>query len=151
MAVVGIVALAYGATDEGGPRSDAERSAELASTIACPVCAGQPVSDSNAPIAVEIRTQVKQQVDAGLSDAEIRQVYIDRYGQWVDLTPSRNGITGLVWVAPFLVIGAAVGALALAFSRWQGSPATASRASDADRALVDAALADDLSGGDDDE
>ena len=139
MALVAVGALVYGATDDGAPRTDAERSADLASTIACPVCSGQPVSESNATIAEEIRTQIKQQVDDGRTDAEIRQVYIDRYGEWVDLTPSRSGLTGLVWVAPFLVIGVAVGALALAFSRWKGS-STPVRATADDRALVEAAM-----------
>lgn len=140
MALVALVSIVYGATDDTGPKSDAERASALAATIACPECTGQPVSDSNATIAVIIRSEIKQQVDAGLTDAEIRQVYIDRYGEWVDLNPGRGGLTGVVWVAPFLVIGAAVGALALAFSRWRGD-LDPQRATDADRELVESALA----------
>ena len=135
MAIVFVVALAYGATADRGPQSDQERAAELASTIACPFCDGQPVSESNAPIAEEIRTQIKVQVNDGLTDKEIRQHYVDRYGEWVDLTPSRSGLTGVVWIAPFLVIGAAVGAMALAFARWRG-PDTVTQASQADIDLV---------------
>ncbi len=141
MGVVGVAALMYGATDDQGPRSDAERAAAIAATIACPQCTGQPVSDSNAAIAEIIRAEIKQQVDSGLSDAEIRQVYIDRYGQWVDLNPSRSGLTGAVWIIPLLVVGAATGALALAFSRWRAT-ASSDRATPEDLALVDAALAD---------
>lgn len=141
MAAVFVVALAYGATADRGPQSDQERAAELSSTIACPFCDGQPVSESNAPIAEEIRTQIKQQVDDGLTDKEIRQVYVDRYGEWVDLTPSRSGLTGVVWIAPFLVIGAAVGAMALAFARWRG-PDAAPQATQADIDLVAEARAD---------
>ena len=141
MAIVFAVALAYGATADRGPQSDQERAAELASTIACPFCDGQPVSESNAPIAEEIRTQIKEQVDAGLTDKEIRQVYVDRYGEWVDLTPSRSGLTGVVWIAPFLVIGAAVGAMALAFARWRG-PDAVRQATQADIDLVAEARAD---------
>ena len=51
MALVAIGALAYGATDDRVPQSDAERVAALAGTLACPQCSGQPVNDSNAPIA----------------------------------------------------------------------------------------------------
>lgn len=138
MAVVFAVALAYGATADRGPQSDQERAADLSSSIACPQCTGQPVSESNAPIAEIIRTEIKQQVDAGLTDREIVQVYVDRYGEWVDLNPSRSGLTSVVWIAPFLVIGVAVGALALAFSRWRG-PADGQRATDADTAIVRAA------------
>ncbi len=138
MVVVAVVALGYGATADRGPETDAERAAELAATIACPQCSGQPVSESNAPIAEVIRTEIKQQVDAGLTDAEIRAVYVARYGEWVDLTPSSRGLTGVVWVAPFLVIGAGVGALALAFARWR-TPGTTSRATPEDIAIVEAA------------
>ena len=83
MALVFVVALGYGATADRGPRSDQERAAALSSSIACPQCTGQPVSESNAPIAETIRTQIKQQVDAGLTDQQIVQVYVDRYGEWL--------------------------------------------------------------------
>jgi cytochrome c-type biogenesis protein CcmH len=140
MAVVAIAALAFGATDDRGPQSDAERVAALAGTLACPQCSGQPVNDSNAPIAEIIRAEIKQSVDAGMTDAEIRNVFVERYGEWVDLTPSRSGLTGMVWVMPFLVIGAAVGALALAFSRWKGMSRSVVSATDEDRRLVADAL-----------
>lgn len=140
MAVVAVAALVFGATDDRGPQSDAERVAELASTIACPQCSGQPVNDSNAPIAEIIRAEIKQSVDAGMTDAEIRNVFVERYGEWVDLTPSRSGLTGMVWVMPFLVIGAATGALALAFSRWRGMSRSVVSATDEDRRLVADAL-----------
>ena len=141
MAVVFVAALVFGATDDGGPESDQERAAGLASNIACPQCNGQPVSESNAPIAEVIRTEIKQQVDAGLTDDEIISVYVARYGDWVDLTPSSSGLTGVVWIAPFLVIGAAAGALALAFSRWRG-PAEIATATQADIDLVNQARAE---------
>lgn len=150
MVLVGLVALVYGAIDDPGPQSDAERAAAIGATIACPQCTGQPVSDSNAPIAKVIRSQIKQQVDAGMTDDEIRQVYVDRYGEWVDLKPSRSGLTGVVWVAPFLVIGAAVGALALLFARW-GGLASSQRATSEDQALVTQALADQASESPDEE
>lgn len=143
MAVVAVVALLYGGTGDRGPRTDAERVSELARTLACPECAGQPVSESNAAIADVIRAEIKQSVDAGMSDREIRDVFVARYGEWVDLTPSRAGLTGLVWVTPFLVIGAACGALALAFSRWRGVGSSGVHASDDDRRLVEEALRTD--------
>ncbi len=131
--------MAYGALDEPAPTTAAERAANLASTIACPQCTGQPVSDSNATIAEVIRAEIKLQVDQGLTDREIRQVYIDRYGEWVDLNPTSGGLTGVVWILPFLVIGAAVGALGMAFVRWR-APRSQAQASAADIELVDTAL-----------
>ena len=75
-----------------------------------------------------------------MTDAEIRNVFVERYGEWVDLTPSRSGLTGVVWVAPFLAIGAATGALALAFSRWKGVSRSVVSATEEDRQLVADAL-----------
>lgn len=135
MAIVFVAALVFGSVDDGGPATDAERAADLAASIACPQCSGQPVSESNAPIAEIIRTEIKQQVDAGLTDAEIRAVYVARYGEWVDLNPSRTGLTSVVWIAPFLAVGLGVGGLALAFSRWKGLAAD-QHATAADEALV---------------
>lgn len=133
---VAAVALVFGATDDPGPVTGAERAAALSATIACPQCDGQPVSESNAPIAVEIRTNIKRQVDDGLSDGEIRASYVAAYGEWVDLQPSSKGLTGVVWIAPFLVIGVAAGGLALAFSRWSRE-STMQVATAADHELVD--------------
>jgi cytochrome c-type biogenesis protein CcmH/NrfF len=138
LGLVATAALVFGTIDNDGPSSNAERAAAVAATVACPECDGQPVSDSNAPIAEIIRTEIKKQVDAGLTDAQIRQVYVDQYGEWVDLSPSRSGLTGVVWIAPFLVVGLAVGALAIAFSRWSGSTSD-QVASDEDHQLVQAA------------
>ena len=149
MAVVFVVALVFGASSGDGERSDAERAADLAASIACPQCTGQPVAESNAPIAEVIRTEIKKQVDDGLTDEEIRQVYVDRYGEWVNLNPSGSGLTAAVWVIPFLVIGLAIGALGVAFSRWKSAPLESS-ATDADRSLVADALASTPPGGDDD-
>ncbi len=117
LALVALVALLYGSFDAGDPETPSERAASLAATIACPQCSGQPVSESSAPIAQVIRAEIKEQVDQGRSDSEIRAYYVEQYGQWVNLNPSSSGFDSLVWISPFLVVGIALGGLTLAFSR----------------------------------
>jgi cytochrome c-type biogenesis protein CcmH/NrfF len=56
LGLVATAALVFGTIDNDGPSSNAERAAAVAATVACPECDGQPVSDSNAPIAKIIRT-----------------------------------------------------------------------------------------------
>ncbi|MBG01193.1 MAG: hypothetical protein CL470_02875 [Acidimicrobiaceae bacterium] len=112
-----ITALAIGVIDRSDVQTSADRAADLAATIACPQCSGQPVSESNAPIAEVIRAEIKNQVDNGLTDGEIRSFYRSKYGDWVDLNPRNDGIEALVWVSPFLIAGIAAGGMALAFSR----------------------------------
>ena len=117
LALVTIVALLFGSFDAGDSETPSERAASLAASIACPQCSGQPVSESSAPIAQVIRAEIKEQVDQGRSDSEIRAYYAEQYGQWVNLNPSASGFDSLVWIAPFLVVGIALGGLTLAFSR----------------------------------
>ena len=117
LALVSLVALLFGSFDAGDSATSSERAASLAATIACPQCSGQPVSESSAPIAQVIRAEIKEQVDQGRSDSEIRAYYVEQYGQWVNLNPSSSGFDSLVWISPFLVVGIALGGLVLAFSR----------------------------------
>ncbi len=117
LALVSLVALLVGSFDADDPPTPSERAASLAATIACPQCSGQPVSESSAPIAQVIRAEIKEQVDQGRSDSEIRAYYVEQYGQWVNLNPSSSGFDSLVWISPFLVVGIALGGLTLAFSR----------------------------------
>ena len=117
LALVSLVALLFGSFDAGDSATPSERAASLAATIACPQCSGQPVSESSAPIAQVIRAEIKEQVDQGRSDSEIRAYYVEQYGQWVNLNPSSSGFDSLVWISPFLVVGIALGGLVLAFSR----------------------------------
>ncbi|MEC7845055.1 MAG: cytochrome c-type biogenesis protein [Actinomycetota bacterium] len=117
MIAVFLAALIFGTLDSRTAETPAERAASLASTIACPQCSGQPVSESSAPIAQVIRAEIKEQVDQGLSDSEIKAIYIQRYGAWVNLNPSNKGFDSIVWIAPFLIIGIALGGITLAYSR----------------------------------
>ena len=96
LALVSLVALLFGSFDAGDSETPSERAASLAATIACPQCSGQPVSESSAPIAQVIRAEIKEQVDQGRSDSEIRAYYVEQYGQWVNLNPSSSGFDSLV-------------------------------------------------------
>ena len=119
LSLVVIVALVFGSLNGKGTETSAERAASLAASIACPQCSGQPVSESSAPIAQVIKAEIKEQVDQGRSDREIRAYYAEQYGEWVNLNPSSSGFDAIVWVAPFLLVGIALGGLTLAFARRQ--------------------------------
>lgn len=136
MAIVAVAALIIGATADGGSRSDGERVSELAATIRCPQCRGQSVAESNVAIAREIRGDIRTRIAAGETDDEIRQVYIERYGRSIVLTPDSGGFTGLVWIVPVVAIGLALAAVALAFQRWRAEAAAMMAATDADHELV---------------
>src|SRR5256714_13238765 len=92
----------------------AEIARQIAAELRCPDCQGLSVADSNSVSAVEIRRQIDEQLTAGRTPDEVRQSFVDRYGDWILLSP-----TGLVaWLLPALVLLVAVSALAVWI--WRG-------------------------------
>jgi cytochrome c-type biogenesis protein CcmH len=140
LAVVLVGALVVGITDDRGPRSPGDRARNLAESIACPQCDGQSVADSDSDAADALRELIDTRIDAGASDAEIRDEIAAAYGERVLLTPGRSGVSSLVWTLPVAAVVLAFAGLALAFRRWRGSGAA--RATDDDRALVASARSD---------
>jgi len=101
------------------PLTNADRVHDLAGDFACPVCQGQSLGESDVPIARTIRTTIRTMVDRGRTDAEIRSMLVDRFGEDIDYTPRGDGLVGLVWVLPVLVGGAAMAGVAVSIRRWQ--------------------------------
>lgn len=135
VAVIGVSALLYGTIDEGPPRTDADRAYEIAKTLACPVCAGQSVAESDATVAKSIRRSIAVWIDEGQSDLFIRAAVVDRFGEEVDYTPSASGLTSLVWIIPVVGGAGALAGLFLIFRGWRDEEEF--EASEADRALVE--------------
>jgi cytochrome c-type biogenesis protein CcmH len=133
-------ALVVGVTDDRGPRSPGDRARNLAESIACPQCDGQSVADSDSDAADALRELIDTRIDAGASDAEIRDEIAAAYGERVLLTPGRSGVSSLVWTLPVAAVVVAFAGLALAFRRWRGGGAAG--ATDDDRALVASARSD---------
>jgi cytochrome c-type biogenesis protein CcmH len=117
LAAVVVLALLIGVTDRS-PATDAERAHRIGRTVMCPACSGETVTDSQAPVAVNIRRQIAKKVADGKSDDEIRDELAATYGERVILNPPKSGIAGLVWVLPVAALVAAVAGLVLAFRRW---------------------------------
>jgi cytochrome c-type biogenesis protein CcmH len=140
LAAVIVTALVIGgAGRDRGRRTPAARTEAITGDLRCPVCQGLSIADSHTPTAEAIRADVRRRVDAGESDSEIRAAYVASYGQWILLRPETSGVGALVWLLPVGALVLAVGGLTFAFRRWRREPALA--ATDEDRALVEAALA----------
>jgi cytochrome c-type biogenesis protein CcmH len=137
LAVVLAIALVVGASRSSGHRTVAERVSHIGSQLRCPVCQGETVADSDAPVARDIRTVVQQRVEAGQSDRQIIAYIVHQYPGTL-LNPPASGVGLIVWALPVMVFVAAAGALGLAFMRWRARPGAA--VTDADRALVEEAL-----------
>lgn len=137
LVVVVVVSLVVGLSGGGGPATQSERARTLKETTLCPVCDGQSVLESNAPVATAIRRQIDERIAAGATDAEIRSLLADRYGDDVVAIPPSSGVGSVVWVAPVLGLAVAAAGLGVAFWRWRATPAVG--VADADRDLVERA------------
>ena len=133
--------LVFGVVDGRDDRTNVERAHDIGATIACPQCVGQSVVESDVAIAREIRAEIGRLVVAGHSDDDIRARFAEQYGDWVILTPSRSGVSGLVWVIPVVGLVVGVGLLGMTLSRWRRASASDEAVSDEDRALVESARA----------
>lgn len=76
----------------------------LTQELRCLVCQNQNIADSHAPLAEDLREQVRAQIAAGRSDAEIKHYMTDRYGDFVLYKPPFNFETLLLWLGPALLV-----------------------------------------------
>ena len=96
------------------PAADEARYHALIGELRCLVCQNQSIAESNAPLAADLRDQVRTQMAAGKSDAEIIEFVTARYGDFVLYRPPFKLRTWLLWLGPFTLLGV-VAALAAAF------------------------------------
>lgn len=94
-------------------RAEEQRFQELTRELRCLVCQNENLADSHAPLAKDLRQQVFEQMQAGKSDAQIKQWLTDRYSDFVLYDPPLRGGTMLLWFGPFvlLLVGAVVVAM----------------------------------------
>src|SRR5436305_13072664 len=95
---------AFGQADEvAKPDAAVEgRLKDLAEELRCLVCQNQTIADSNAPLALDLRNQIRTQIAQGRSDDEIRSYMVERYGDFVLYKPPFKATTAILWLAPFL-------------------------------------------------
>jgi cytochrome c-type biogenesis protein CcmH len=89
----------------------------LAEELRCLVCQNQTIADSNAPLAVDLRNQIRGQIAQGRSDAQIRDYMVERYGDFVLYRPPFHATTVLLWAGPFLLIAGGAAAFAMVVRR----------------------------------
>ena len=99
-----------------------ERLKGLAEELRCLVCQNQTIADSNAPLALDLRNQIRTQVAAGRSDDQIRAYMVERYGDFVLYRPPFKATTAVLWLGPVLLIVIGAAAFFLIVRRRLGKP-----------------------------
>nr|WP_237219992.1 cytochrome c-type biogenesis protein [Sphingomonas arenae] len=85
------------------PRQEAQAKALMAE-LRCLVCQGQSIADSDAELAGDMRSLVRERIKAGESPEQVRSWLISRYGEWVSYKPGLSPETLFLWVAPLLLV-----------------------------------------------
>jgi cytochrome c-type biogenesis protein CcmH len=76
----------------------------LTSEVRCLVCQNQTIGDSSAPLAADLRHEIREMIEAGKSETEIKTFLLDRYGDFVLYRPRFMPTTALLWLAPALLL-----------------------------------------------
>jgi len=90
---------------------------QLAVELRCLVCQNQTLADSNAPLAEDLRREVREMIVKDMSDKEIIDFLVSRYGDFVLYRPPLKATTTLLWVGPFLLLAGGGIALVVALRR----------------------------------
>ena len=114
---------------------------ELSHKLRCLVCQNQSIAESNAPLALDLRNQVREQLAAGRSKADVVDYLVARYGDFVLYEPPVKGITLLLWGGPAVLLLAGVGWLAWRVRRRAVESAAVGALSEAEHARARALLA----------
>jgi len=83
--------------------------AHLTEQLRCLVCQNQSIAESQADLAMDLKREVREMLQAGKSDAEVRDFMVERYGDFVLYDPPMKNSTLLLWLGPFILFVAATG------------------------------------------
>jgi len=138
-----LVGAAWGG--EAAPAADdpvlEKRVHELSAELRCLVCQNEALSASRAPLAVDLRNQIRERMRAGESDDQIVAYLVSRYGDFVLYRPPFKATTLLLWLGPLALLVIGFGLLSRRLAR-RSKMATA-ELSDADRERARALLSAD--------
>jgi len=93
------------------------RARTISADIRCPVCQGESIDDSSAPISRDLRLIIRERLVAGDSDREVVDYIVARYGEFVLFNPRAEGSTLILWLAGPALFLAAIGVVVLSQRR----------------------------------
>ncbi|MEC7822232.1 MAG: cytochrome c-type biogenesis protein [Candidatus Neomarinimicrobiota bacterium] len=79
-----------------------ERLYKLNRELMCPVCEGLTLEQSQSKIAIEMREEIKKMVIKGMTDKEIKDYYVEKYGVIILANPPADGFNLLMWIIPII-------------------------------------------------
>jgi cytochrome c-type biogenesis protein CcmH len=98
------------------------RAAALANELRCLVCQNQTLADSNAPLAVDLRNQIREQLKGGASERDVIEFMVARYGDFVLYRPPLKASTVVLWSGPFVILVLGIALLWRSVARRRAQP-----------------------------
>ena len=100
------------------------RARAISTGLRCLVCRNETIDDSDASLARDLRLLLRERLMAGDTDAQAVAFIVDRYGEYVLLKPTANGVNLILWLAgpAMLIMGAGVAAIYLRRRRTSAAP-----------------------------
>ena len=98
---------------------------DIAGNLRCPVCQNLSVGDSPSELANQMRGVIRDRLKAGETREQIEAYFVDKYGEWILLSPRPRGFNLLVWVLPFAATAVGLVAVLLLARRWSRRAAAA--------------------------
>lgn len=89
----------------------------LAEELRCLVCQNQTIADSHAELAIDLKNQVREKLAQGMSDKDVVDYMVQRYGDFVRYRPPVKAATWLLWFGPFLLLIGGIVVLGLKLHR----------------------------------
>ena len=77
---------------------------DISKTLRCLVCQNQSIEDSNSDLAKDLRNVVRERVAAGDNGDQVRAYMVDRYGEWVLMSPPVSQRTYVLWLGPLALV-----------------------------------------------
>jgi len=91
---------------------------KLIQEFRCPTCQGLSVKDSEAGFSVQIKAKISDLIIEGMSNQEIKDYFVERYGVWILRAPPKEGFNLLLWILPGAGLVLGLGVLFWKSKRW---------------------------------
>ena len=102
--VLGMAGAANDPADRLPNPAQEARARHLFQQLRCVVCQNESVDDSQAEIAGDVRRIVRAQISQGRTDVQVRDYLVQRYGEFILLTPTLNPGNLALWLTPFAIV-----------------------------------------------
>ena len=112
-----MISINVNAQAQGDDPATESRLKALSQELRCLVCQNQTLADSSAPLAEDLRREIRELIAKGMTDEEITAYLVARYGDFVRYRPPLKSQTAILWAGPMLLLFAGFAMLLITLRR----------------------------------